>query len=68
MLTILTYIPILARWFDQPYETITVYIVDLPLLVLLILVWGNPTRRMLAIGSTALKIGMVLGLVALVLA
>jgi len=68
MLTILTYIPILARWFDQPYETITVYIVDLPLLVLLILVWGNPSPRMLAIGSSALKVGMVLGLVALVLA
>ena len=57
MLTILTYIPILARWFDQPYETITVYIVDLPLLVLLILVWGNPSPRMLAIGSSALKVG-----------
>lgn len=67
VLVVLTYIPILQRWFEQPYETITVYVVDLPLLALLIIVWGNPTRILLTVGSAALKVGMALGLVALVL-
>ena len=68
VLVILTYVPIFTGWFGRTYEIITVYVVDLPLLALLIFVWGNPTRRMLAIGSASLKIGMALGLAALMLA
>ncbi|MBN1211307.1 MAG: geranylgeranylglycerol-phosphate geranylgeranyltransferase [candidate division Zixibacteria bacterium] len=68
ILVVLTYIPILTGWFGRAYEIITVYIVDLPLLLLLILVWGNPSPRMLRSGSYALKAGMALGLLALLLA
>ncbi len=68
VLTILTYVPIFAGWYGGIYETITVYVVDLPLMALLIFVWGNPSPKMLAVGSLALKVGMVLGLTALVLA
>ena len=32
-LALLTYIPVFARWFGKTYETITVYIVDIPTLV-----------------------------------
>ena len=67
-LTVLTCVPIFAGWFGRTYEVIAIYVVDLPLLALLIFVWGNPTPLMLAVGSAALKIGMVLGLVALLLA
>jgi geranylgeranylglycerol-phosphate geranylgeranyltransferase len=67
-LTILTCIPIFYGWFGDAYRIIAVYIVDLPLLALLIFIWGNPSPKMLAAGSAALKVGMVLGLVALVLA
>lgn len=67
LLVLLTLVPIYFGWFGRMYEIITVYVVDLPLLALLIFVWGNPTPRLLRIGSTALKIGMLLGLVALVL-
>ncbi len=67
VLVVLTYIPILGGWFGTCYRIITVYVIDLPLLLLLILLWGNPSPSMLRIGSAALKIGMGLGLVALVL-
>jgi geranylgeranylglycerol-phosphate geranylgeranyltransferase len=65
LLTLLTYIPVLAGWFGRSYEIIVVYVVDLPLLALLILIWGNPSRRMLTAGSIGLKLGMLLGLIAL---
>jgi len=67
ILTILTCLPVFNGWFGDTYKIIAVYIVDLPLLALLIFVWGNPSRRMLAAGSISLKLGMVLGLVALLL-
>ena len=67
VLTILTYIPVLKGWFGLTYEVMVVYIVDLPLLALLIFIWGNPSRRLLRIGSVSLKIGMLVGLVALVI-
>ena len=66
VLVILTYIPVIEGWFGRSYEVITVYVVDIPLLALLIFIWGNPTRRMLRIGSLGLKLGMLLGLAALV--
>ncbi len=68
VLTILTCVPVFAGWFNDTYKVIAVYVVDLPLLALLIFLWGNPSPKMLAAGSAALKVGMVLGLVALVLA
>ena len=67
ILTLLTYVPVFSGWFSDAYKIIAVYLVDLPLLGLLILVWGLPTRRMLAVSSLALKVGMILGLAALVL-
>ncbi|MDD3731162.1 MAG: UbiA family prenyltransferase, partial [candidate division Zixibacteria bacterium] len=68
ILVILTYIPILTGWFGRTYEIITVYMVDLPLLLILILIWGYPSPKMLRLGSYALKVGMALGLVALLTA
>lgn len=65
ILAVLTYVPIARHWFTPVYAVITVYFVDLPLLLLLIFLWGNPSRPMLRISSAALKLGMVLGLVAL---
>jgi len=68
ILVLLTYIPILTGWFGAYYQIITVYIIDLPLLLLLIFIWGNPTRFMLKVGSLGLKVGMGLGIVALLVA
>jgi len=68
VLVLTTYVPILTGWFGRAYEIIVVYIVDLPLLLLLIFIWGNPSAKMLRIGSYALKAGMALGLVALIVA
>ena len=68
ILVILTYLPILAYWFGVYYQVITVYIIDLPLLLLLIFIWGNPTAPMLRVGSLSLKAGMALGIVALIVA
>ncbi len=67
-LVVLTIVPVAAGWFGTLYKVITVYVIDFPVLALLILVWGNPTARMLSIGSTALKAGMALGVVALLVA
>lgn len=67
LLTILTFVPILAGWYGGWYKIIAVYIVELPLLAFLILLWGNPTHAMLRTGSKVLKVGMGLGIVALIL-
>lgn len=66
LLVFLTLVPILAGWFGRWYYVITVYFVDLPLLGLLIAVWFQPRSRWLRLTSTALKIGMALGVVALI--
>lgn len=68
IMVVLTFIPVLAGWFGRAYEILTIYIIDLPLLLLLIFVWGNPSRKMLRIGSLGLKAGMLLGIVALLVA
>jgi len=65
VLVLLTLVPIARGWFGRSYEILTVYVVDLPLLALLIFLWGFPNRRMLAVTSTALKLGMAIGLLAL---
>jgi 4-hydroxybenzoate polyprenyltransferase len=64
-LAVLTYVPIIMNWYGPSYKLVTVYLVDLPLIALLIFIWGNPTSTMLHTGSIGLKIGMVLGLIAL---
>lgn len=68
ILVLLTYVPVYFYWFSRAYEVITIYVVDLPLLGFLIFVWGNPTRRLLRVGSLALKVGMLLGMLALFIA
>ena len=68
IMVVLTFIPVLAGWFGRAYEILTIYIIDLPLLLLLIFIWGNPSRKMLRIGSIGLKAGMLLGIVALIVA
>ena len=68
VLVVLTLAPIFLGWFGTWYKVITVYIIDLPTLALLIFLWGNPSRGMLRAGSTVLKVGMALGVVALLLA
>ncbi len=68
VLTLLTIWPVAEGWFGLYYKIIAVYVVDLPVLAILIFVWGNPTLKMLSIGSAALKVGMALGVVALLFA
>ena len=68
IMVVLTFIPVFAGWFGRAYEIITIYIIDLPLLLFLIFIWGNPNRRMLRMGSIGLKAGMLLGIVALIVA
>ncbi len=65
ILVLLTYIPVLYGWFNDYYKILAVYIVGLPLLALLIFVWGNPSKTMLRVASTGLKVAMALGAVAL---
>jgi len=65
VLTVLTLLPVLMGWYGNWYKIIAVYVVDLPLLLLLILLWGYPTRKVLRFTSYALKVGMGLGIVAL---
>jgi geranylgeranylglycerol-phosphate geranylgeranyltransferase len=65
VLILLTFMPALLGWFGKWYKIIAVYIVELPLLAFLIFLWGNPSVRMLKIGSRLLKAGMVMGMAAL---
>jgi len=67
LLSLVSIIPVFNGWFGRSYEVIAVYLIDLPTLLLLIFVWGNPTQKMLKTGSLALKGGMILGILALVL-
>jgi geranylgeranylglycerol-phosphate geranylgeranyltransferase len=67
VLVILTFVPAWGHWFGPIYSIITVYFVDLPLLTLLIFTWQHSRPRMLEITSQALKVGMALGLIALLL-
>ncbi len=66
ILTLFTYYPIFSGWYSDWYKILTVYVVDLPLLAFLIFLWGNPNRKMLAATSLLLKIGMGIGIVALI--
>lgn len=66
--SLLSFFPVFKGWFGHWYEIIAVYFIDLPILLLLIFVWGNPTPKMLRAGSMVLKGGMALGILALILA
>jgi len=68
ILVLLTIVPVVTGWYGYAYEVITLYAVGLPLLAFLIFIWGNPVPRMLQAGSFALKAGMLLGLIALLIA
>jgi len=63
---LITLIAVLNGWFGLTFKIITIYIIDLPTLVLLILIWGNPNIKMLSIGSSAFKIGWILSMAALI--
>lgn len=67
LMTLTTYYPILRGWYGDWYKLITVYSVDLPILAFFIFLWGNPTKNMFSITSLILKIGMGLGILALIL-
>ena len=60
-----TLVPVTRGWFGYWYELITIYIMDLPLGALLFLICLRPTERMLQMVSWALKVGMVIGIVAI---
>jgi len=60
-----TVAPILAGWYRGWYSVIAIFTIDLPLTLLLLLMCLSPGGRMLRIGSTALKAGMVMGVAAL---
>ena len=68
LMVVTTVVPVVYGWFGGYYKIIAIYIVDLPLLAFMIFLWGNPSRSMLRVASTALKIGMALGIFALCLA
>jgi geranylgeranylglycerol-phosphate geranylgeranyltransferase len=68
ILSLVTVIPVLARWYGRAYEIITLYVIDLPLLALLVVLWRRPDPRLVWAASGALKVGMILGLVALLAA
>ena len=68
IMSIFTYMPIIKHWFGSWYKIITVYIIDLPLLAFLIFLWGSPTLKMLKLTTILLKVGMGLGIIALILA
>ena len=61
----LTVIPIWADWFGRVYEIIALYVIDIPLLGLLICLWLRPQQPFLVATSLALKLGMLMGIVAL---
>ena len=63
-LVLASFVPVWAGWFGRTYHILTVYVLDLPLLALLIICWGFPTPRVLAITAMALKVGMAVGLIA----
>jgi len=68
LFVIVTCLPVFLGWFGRAYQIIAIYVVDLPVLALMILIWGNPTQKMLKAGSLSLKFAMILGVIALALA
>jgi geranylgeranylglycerol-phosphate geranylgeranyltransferase len=65
MFIILTIVPAWYGWYGDRYLVIVLFMIDLPLFVLLTLTCVNPKRQFVQWSRAGLKIGMVLGLVAL---
>ena len=67
LLILMTLFSVFSSWFGASFKIITIYIIDLPTLVLLILIWGNPNRRTLSTGMVVFTIGWFLSIMALML-
>ena len=68
ILFVLTIVPVWKGWFGAAYEIITIYIIDIPLLIVLSLLLWQPDKKRLKIGSLSLKLGMAMGIIALLAA
>lgn len=68
LMTLLSYWPILTGWFGDWYKIILIYIVELPLLGFLILLWGNPELKLFRAALIIMKINILLSLTAFILA
>lgn len=68
LLAVLALVPVWSGWFGTWYAVIAIFIIDLPLLSVLLVVCLNPSRRRLRAGSWSLKAGMAAGVVALLVA
>ena len=68
ILFVLTIVPVWKGWFGTVYEIITIYIIDIPLLIVLTLLLWQPDEKRLRIGSLSLKLGMAMGIIALLAA
>jgi len=67
-LAVATLVPVWQGWFGTTYEVIALYIIDLPLLLILISIVAVPSKRRLRLASHGLKVAMVIGGVALLMA
>lgn len=68
ILAYLTLLPLWWDWYGLYYLFITVLLIDFPLLIILFYAWLRPSATSVRWSRATLKWGMVLGLVALVLA
>lgn len=67
-LAFLTLIPLWRGWYGLRYAIIVIYFIDFPLLLLLLSAWLKPSAALIRCSRVGLKAGMVLGLIALVVA
>lgn len=68
ILAYLTLVPLWAGWYGLYYSLIVTFLIDLPLLLVLLFTWVRPSATSVRWSRVSLKAGMVLGMVALVLA
>jgi hypothetical protein len=68
VLVVTMIVPVTVGWYGTPFRNLAVYALGLPVLGLLIFVWGNPSDTMLRIGHSTLRGGSLLALAALALA
>ena len=59
--------PVWQGWYGVSYQVIVLYIIDLPLLGILVAAWFRPERIVLNAAAGALKLAMAIGLVALIM-
>lgn len=65
---VLTILPFAFDWYGTVFLSLVLLLVDLPLLVFILLAFIRPTRQHLNWCRISLKVGMVFGLVALIVA